>query len=222
MQTGLMKAVAAGMLVSALAITDTYAQLRFDIIAGASPAATPQHPGVIINREDPAEEFIFNVEKVNPQLYIGAKAHMDLRAPFFVEGGLTYSQRKSTYSVAYTIIDAEHPVSYHSMSNTSHYIMMPINVGVDLAQFDVTTGLRAYHTIAGDSELHQLNAFSTEGSFIQLGWQTGIGMYVGRTRIGVEYISDFNRVGSGMYVNGQSLELMNVHGQFALNVQQSF
>ena len=222
MQTGLMKIVAAGMLFSTLAITQLQAQWRFDVTAGVSPSGKPNHTGVIINRENPAEEFIFNVEKTDPQFFVGAKAHLEMQAPFFVEGGLQYSQRKSTYAVTYTIIDAEHPIPNHSLNHTEHLIMMPVNIGVNMGQFDVTSGIRAYHTFGAKTELDQLTGYATDSPIAKFGWQAGAGWYIGRSRLGVEYQSDFTRVGTGMSVNGHSLELNNIPGQFMLTLQQSF
>jgi hypothetical protein len=222
MQLRLVKFVAAGVMFIFLALNQSHAQIRLDVFGGASPSATPSHAGILMNRESPHEEFIFNVAKVEPQFFFGAKAHMDLHSPFFLETGLLYSQRKSIYSVFYTMVDAEHPVSNHLLNHTMQLLMMPVNIGVSMGNVEVTSGIRAYHSFGTKTQLTQLANYQTENSFLQFGWQAGAGIFIGRTKIGIEYQSDFSRVGHGMSVNGHSLELPNVHGQFLATIQQSF
>ena len=222
MQLRIMKFVAAGVMLIFLALNQSHAQIRLDVFGGASPASTPTNAGILVNREDPAQEFVFNITKTNPQFFAGVKAHIDLQSPFFFEAGLTYSQRKSMYSVFYTMVDAEHPVSLHMMEHSNHMIMLPLNFGVNMGNVEMTSGFRAMHVFGTKTALSELANYSNENPLIQLGWQAGAGMYINRTRIGIEYQSDFSRVGKGMSVNGHSLELMNIHGQFVATIQQSF
>lgn len=199
-----------------------FGQLRWDIFGGASLPSSPQSAGVLINRQSPAEEFMFNLNKVDPQYFIGSKLHMELGEPFFAELGMTYTKKTSTYHVEYTIIDAEHPVSNHFLRESEHLIMMPVNIGVNMGAVDITSGFRIMKSIGNSTALAQLTGFAKEGNPIQFGWQAGAGFYIGRTRLGTEYQSNFSRVGRGMSVNGQSLEIMNVPAQFVFTLQQSF
>ena len=199
-----------------------FTQLRWDVFGGASLASNPNSAGLLVNRHDPAEEFMFNMNKVDPQYFVGAKMHLELGEPFFTELGLTYTKKTSTYHVEYTIIDTEHPVSDHFMKQSEHLIMMPLNIGVNMGAFDITSGFRMMKPISQSTELERLTGFSAENNLLQFGWQAGAGFYVGRTRLGAEYQSNFSRVGRGMSVNGQSLEIMNVPGQLVFTLQQSF
>jgi len=202
--------------------SSVFSQIRFDVIAGISPGSAPASAGLIVNRHLPHEEFVFNMNKVDPQFYAGVKGYVELAAPFYMEAGLTYTKRKSTYDIVYTIVDREHPVSNHLMSETEHMIMLPVNIGVNLGAFDVTSGLRLIQSIKSDTDLDQLTGFSAESKPIRIGWQASAGFSFLRERIGLEYQGNFSRVGSGMYVNGQSMELMNVPGQLVLTLQHSF
>lgn len=203
-------------------LSESMAQIRFDIVGGVSPVSRSSSAGVLINRMNPHEEFVFNVVKVDPQFFIGGKANLELSTPFFANVGLLYSKRNSTYHAAYTIIDAEHPQPDYYMEETEHILMLPVNVGVNIGPLDVTSGLRVMKTAARKSGLDQIAGFTYTGKPIQLGWQAGIGYSLFRTRLGVEYQSTFSRVGNSMMVHDQSLELMNIPGQFVFNIQRSF
>src|SRR5688500_11773750 len=197
------------------------AQWRFDIVGGVSPSSSPSSAGLIVNRHAPHEEFVFNVAKVQPQLFAGFKSQLQLSSPFFAAAGLMYSRKESTYDVTYTIIDTEHPVPNHLLNEVDHQIMLPVNIGVNLGSFDVMSGLRITQSISKKSELTQLSGFSADGNKPQFGWQGSVGYYFLRNRIGLEYHGSFTRVGSGMTLNNQSLELNNVPGQISLMISHT-
>jgi hypothetical protein len=198
------------------------AQIRFDLLGGYSPASTPVTVGLIVNRQQPREEFTFNMVKVDPQYFVGAKGHLALNEQFFAEAGLTYTLRKSTYQMDYTMSDIDEPATTHLMSETSHYLLLPVNIGFTVKNFDVTSGLRIISNLSNKSDLNHISGYASSPSPFMLGWQGGIGYYILKTRIGIEYQSSFTRVGAGQSVNGQSLELMNTGNQFVFTIQQSF
>lgn len=198
------------------------AQWRLDIVGGISPGANPGSAGLIVNRHLPHEEFLFNIGKVDPQFFVGIKSQVQLGAPFFIESGLMYSRKKSSYDINYTVIDTEHPVPYHIMNETDHQLLLPLNIGVNLGSFDVMSGFRLTQSISKKSELDKLSGFTSNGNPTQIGWQASAGYTFLRNRIGLEYQGNFSRVGSGMMVNNQSLELLNIPGQIALMVNHSF
>jgi hypothetical protein len=193
-----------------------------DVVGGVSPAANPASAGLIVNRHLPHEEFVFNMNRVDPQIFAGFKGHLELGAPFLVDAGVMYTRKKSTYDVVYTIIDTEHPVSQHSMTQTNHMLMLPVNIGVNMGLFDVTSGFRLMKSVSSKTNLDQLTGFRSEGNPVELGWQAGFGFDIMRSRIGIEYQGNFSRVGKGMFVNEQPLELMNVPGHLVLLLQHSF
>lgn len=195
--------------------------MTFQVVGGVSPQSSRVSTDLIINRQIPHDEFLFNLNEVGLQYFGGLKSRLDLESSFFLDFGLTYTKSKSTYQVLYTLIDAEHPVSNHIMTESEHLILLPVNLGVKMGDFELTSGLRAIHSIDSRSDLHQLNGFENEENFISLGWQAGVGYNLFGSRIGVDFSSQFSRVGQGMSVNGQSLELMNVPGQFILTIQRN-
>ncbi len=195
--------------------------MTFQVMAGVSPQSSPVSTGLIVNRQLPHDEFVFNMNEVGPQYFGGIKTRLDLNTSFFLDFGLTYTKSKSTYQLKYTLIDAEHPVTNHIMSEAEHLFFLPVNVGVKMGDFEMTSGLRAIHSIDSRSDLQQLDGFENEEKFISLGWQGGIGYNLFGTRIGIDFSSQFSRVGQGMSVNQQSLELMNVPGQFIFTIQRN-
>ena len=58
-------------------------QLNFDLKVGITPASTPTSAGIIVNRHNPMKEFGFNMVHSKPQIYVAAKAHLELGTPFF-------------------------------------------------------------------------------------------------------------------------------------------
>lgn len=198
-----------------------FSQMTYQIMGGVSPQSSPLSAGLIINRQSPHDEFVFNMSEVGPQYFGGIKTRLDLESSFFLDFGLTYTKSKSTYQLKYTLIDAEHPVTNHIMSETEHLLFLPVNLGVKIGDFELTSGIRAIHSIESRSDLHQLNGFENEENFITLGWQGGVGYNLFGTRIGIDFSSQFSRVGQGMSVNDQSLELMNVPGQFIFTIQRN-
>lgn len=133
-----------------------------------------------------------------------------------------YTRSKSDYNVTYTIIDAEHPVRDHIMKETEHKLALPVNVGVNLGIVDVTSGLRIMKSIHKSSELTHLSGFESDENLLSAGWQASVGVALFRTRVGIEYQGSFRRVGTGIYVHDQPLELNHVPGRVMLTVQQSF
>lgn len=199
------------------------AQVRFDIKIGISPGSNPLTAGIIVNRQNPMEEFQFNLVQVKPQFYGGLSAHLPLASPFFVNGGITYSQKTSLYQINYTnTLPSELKAAEQYMNESENMILLPVNVGVSLGKVDVTSGLTATATFSKSSELTNVAGFKQDKNGMQLGWQFGVRYAIQRTMIGVEYQSAFNRVGQGMYVNGNSLELMNVPGKFVFSIQYGF
>ncbi len=204
------------------ACTSAWSQFRLDIIAGISPGSNPTTAGIFVNRQSPAEEFTLNMYKVKPQFYGGLITHLDLSTPFFTEVGAIYTRKSSMYFMEYTLDLESGRVPSASMSETEHLILIPASIGVSLGSFDVTSGFTAIGTLSKETELSHLKGFQSDSPFIQWGWHTGVRHTIRRSMIGIEYQGSFNRVGQGAFVNGQSLELMNVPGQFVMTFQFSF
>ena len=204
------------------ALASGWSQIRLDLVAGVSPGSNPATAGIIINRQNPYEEFVLNMNKVRPQFFGGIKAHLDLAAPFFTEAGLLYTQKTSEYYMDYTLDPEASHTSSVRMNEKEHQVLLPVSIGVSVGSVDVISGFTATGTIAKKTELSHLNGFRSDSNPVQWGWHTGIRHTMGASKIGIEYQGSFSRVGRGAFVNGQSLELMNVPGQFIMTYQFGF
>ena len=196
-------------------------QFRIDVVGGYSPQSHPRSAGIIVNRQLPHEEFVFNLIKTDQQYHGGIKTQLELGAPFFIEAGLIYTKARSTYHLNYTLIDAEHPEPDYFKEESNHFLMLPVQIGVNLGPVDVMSGFRLMQSIKNQSELVSMPGFQGGSSKLKYGWQGSVGLNIMRSRLAIEYQGNFSRVGEGMKVTGQSLELMNVPGQFVLLVQHS-
>ena len=199
-------------------LSQATAQVQIDVEMGVSPATDPQTSPVIINRDNPFEEFRFNMVHTKPQFFAGVKAHIALGTPFFLEGGVTYTRSNSLYQVAYTIITERNPVQNMYMSESEDLLLFPVDIGVSLGNVDITSGLTLRKSISALKELNHLEGFTQEDPSTKLGWQMGARYAFKRAMIGVEYQGTLNRIGQDMFVNGHSLAIMHVPGRFVFTV----
>lgn len=193
-------------------------QVRLNFKLGISPGVNPHTNGIIVNRQNPHEEFKFNMVHVLPQFYGGILASLEMRTPFFLECGITYTEKKSNYQVDYRITRELNPGD-QVMSETERMILLPVNIGVSLGSLDITSGLTAMKTISNADELTHLNGFRQDKNNVKLGWQTGVRYAILRMLIGVEFQGSLNVVGQGMYVNEQPLDLRQVPGNLVISIQ---
>lgn len=201
--------------------TIALSQFTFDILVGVSPESNPVTADLFVNSKTPMQEFRFNMMQSDAQVFAGVKGNIKLKGSFFVDLGLLYGKQKSTYQALFTMEDEDLVSSIHLYKVADHLLLLPVNIGVNLGIVDVTSGFRVIQSIATKTTLHQLKGFSSDEHSTQLGWQTGAGISILKFHLGVEYQGNFSRVGKGMFVNGESLELKNMRGQFLFTIQQS-
>lgn len=195
-----------------------WSQIRFDVKVGMCLASKPSTPHIILNRSNPHDELLMNMISVKPQFFGGVALNVVMSSPFFLEGGISYTKRTSTFMVKYRM-QPENGSATQYMNETENIILLPVNVGVSYGALDITSGLTASRSFSNVNELQQLKGFSHDGNKIKIGWQMGARLAVNRVLVGVEYQASLTRVGTGMYVNGQSLEMMNIPGQFVFGIQ---
>ncbi len=204
-----------------LNILSAWAQPKLIINAGISPGLKSLQQSIIINRSDPHTEFRFKLSEVKPQFYFGAGIHLSLRGPFFLEAGLTYTQKTSLYQMNFRMPSEVHPAEKY-MSETEKSILLPVNIGVSLGHIDVTSGMTIMKTLSTTNDLSHLEGFQQDDPGFRFGWQMGVRYTIRRASLGIEYQGTLNRVCHGMSVNKQSLELMNVPRNFVVKMQFGF
>jgi len=188
--------------------------------AGISPKSNPVNAPLIVNRNNPSEEFLFNMVHVKTQYFAGIEVRYDLGSNFFVGTGATYTQRKSIYSMQY--IQRREKGTYQELQEIEDQLILPLSIGVKLNSFEFTSGLLGFVSLAKQSELNHINGFSDQSDKVQMGWHAGAGINLNKVFFGIEYQSGLNRTGMGMSVHQKSLELMNVPGQCVFNIRYKF
>ena len=194
------------------------AQIGLVFRLGYSPALSPKVYPIYVNRRSPHDEFRFNMVHVQPQFYAGIGAHLPLQSPFFLEGEVCFTQKKSLYMLDY-LMPSEINRDVQYMKESENTIMVPVNIGVSLGSFDVTSGLTAMTTFSKKNELAHVDGFNQKVNQVQIGWQGGVRYAFHRVLFGVQYQGSLNVVGQGMSVKGQSLELKNVPGNVVFSIQ---
>jgi hypothetical protein len=196
------------------------AQFSVSVMTGISPESHPANAYLIVNRLTPPEEFLFNVLKVNTQYFGGIKARQDLGVNFFIETGALYTQRKTVYSMKYTM--KREVGTFQELEETEDQLIIPLSVGAKWKVLEFSSGLSGIASLAKKSELNQIDGFYDQSSSLKMGWHAGIGINLNKVLVGVEYQSAMNRMGVGTKVHEQPLELMNVPGQCVFKLQYKF
>ena len=204
------------LLVSNLTVSSQ--KIGLQVRLGYSPALSPKVYSLFVNRNNPHDEFRFNMVHVQPQYYAGIVAHLPLQSSFFLEGEVCYTQKKSTFMVDYLMPSEINPDMQY-MKESENTIMVPVNIGVSLGSLDVTSGLTAMTTFSKNNELAHVKGFEEKLNNVRVGWQGGVRYAFRRILLGVQYQGTLNLVGQGMSVNGQSLELKNAPGNVVFSIQ---
>ena len=188
--------------------------------AGISPESHPVIAPLIVNRHMPSEEFLFNMIQVKTQYFGGIQVRRNLGEYFFAETGAIYTQRKTVYTMQYTM--KREKGTYQELQEIEDQLILPVSIGVKLKAFEITSGLLGFVSLAKRSELDHIDGFSDQSEKVQMGWHAGAGINLNKVFLGISYQSYINRTGVGMSVNPQPLELRNVPGQCVFNIRYKF
>ncbi|MDQ3017509.1 MAG: hypothetical protein M3R25_12410 [Bacteroidota bacterium] len=199
----------------------TYAQgpVRFAFKFGVSPGNNTSGQRLIINRTNPLEEFRIGLSASKQQLFGEVSAHVKLNGHFFLESGIGYTRAASVYKLDFQMLQPDMPSKEMYMRDSKNLLLLPVQIGVVLGKLEVLSGFRATHAFSSKNELTHVKGFSGKSSGVGLGWQFGARYPIRNTLLGVDYHGNFQRVGTGMIVNNQSLEIMNIPGQWVFNIQ---
>lgn len=193
----------------------------FTLYAGMSPKQTPVHAGLLMNREDPMNEFVFNLEEIGKSYTFGFRKNFRFSRPFYGTLGLEYSRQTQLYSLNF--LNPELPEGNEpGLKVTCQVITMPAGVGVKFNRFDVTSGLQFHYTIGSEIQEEQPMGIKAQKPGLQMGWFSGIGFSFDRTRIGIQYQSSLDRYGDNLTYKQKPMGLMNVPGNVSFTIGFSF
>jgi hypothetical protein len=200
-------------LISVLGLWTTQAsgQITIGAKAGASPSVNPGTRFIIVNRQDPSSEFLFNAEHVHFDGQIGLVARYDMKPWWFSIEALA-GRQTTEYSVFYGQ-DRIHAGAPLRISEQRLFLDIPLSAGVKLGWIDVFSGFNLSHSLKTTSGLAAINGYSRQKNFFNPAWHTGVGANLGWFSIDVRYQQAFSNYGAGHFVNGQELILRNAPGR---------
>src|SRR5688572_9112765 len=94
-------------------------QVRVDVKLGVSPGSSSTTAAVLINRDNPMEEFQISLLHSEPQWHGGLSLNLQLASPFFINAGLGYTKRTSQFLIDYRF-DFEGRSSGKVMNDVEH------------------------------------------------------------------------------------------------------
>lgn len=191
--------------------TDVSGQISLGLKAGVSPAVDPGTQFIIVNRQDPSSEFLFNVENVQFDGQLGLVARYDMKPWWFSVEALG-GRHSTEYSVFYGQDRRSAGVPMR-ITEQRTYLDVPVSAGVDLGLVDVFSGFYLSHTLHNNSGLDAINGYSENPSLFSAGWHTGLGVNLGWVTFDVRYQQAFSNYGAHRFVNGQELILRNAPGR---------
>lgn len=205
-----------------VASAQSRSNLRFGIKFGISPGYNRSGESLLVNRTNPFEEFQLRLFNTKQQFFVEVNAHLKLNDNFFLETGLGYTRTAATYRLDFRMIQLDMPSKEMYMSESRNIIQLPVEIGARLGNLEVTSGFRAIQSLSTTNELSHVKGFQSEDSGFSMGWQMGARYPIKGTFIGVQYLGHFERVGTGMSVQSQSLELTNIPGRWVFSLQYRF
>ena len=191
-----------------LFLAQAYGQTSFGLRFAVNPGQNPAASYMIANRQDPANECLFNVERVNPFKQVGLMLRQENKN-FWLMGELLYGQSETQYSLAYTYrIAKEGENNLYTLKKS--FIDMPITVGAKLGIFEIFSGFVVSKDLKTEDEMHQVDGYSETLPAFRFGWHAGAGVSLGPVLIDARYQQEFSNYGTGQFINGQELRLYNL------------
>lgn len=192
---------------------------NFSLILGVSPAQTPLQSPVIMNRQDPVHEFLFNLDQIEKNYTFGLRTNIRFSQPFFGTLGLEYNRQRQHYSMEFTNLKSE---GNHGLTILNDKITLPAGVGVRLNKIEITSGLQMIYNLRSEMKQDIPMGIEMKGPRLEMGWYTGVGIALGRTSIGVRYQSSMNRYGDNLVMLQKSMGLRSVPGNLNFTMGFSF
>jgi len=196
-----------------LLIPQAYSQTSFGLRFAINPGQNPAASYLIVNRQDPTKECLFNVEHIMPSKLIGLMVRME-NENFWLMGELLYGQSETQYSLIYTYrIAKEDETNLYAIKKS--FIDMPVTVGAKLGLFEIFSGFIMSKDLTTENEMNRVDGYSESLPALRFGWHVGAGVALGPVLIDVRYQQEFSNYGTGQFINGQELRLFNLPDRFS-------
>ncbi len=190
-------------------IIDASAQIEFGVKAGILVPVSPETNSIIVNRQSPRNEFLFNAKSVGNGITLGVFAEQNLSEPFFLRGELLFNQFETTYEMNDTWNSGSRESDSRTYKEKTMRIDVPVTLGVRLDAFEITSGVVARYVLSHENEMDVLEGYGEASNPVQLGLQAGVGLNLGQLNLGLAYQLDFTNFGDHLTYNGKALTLQN-------------
>lgn len=180
--------------------------VQMTFTAGVSPQQNPEPNHILVNRNAPREEFLFDLNQVKASYYIGVGAKYDIK-PFFLSAEALYNRREYVYNVSFTFPEFGRTETTQIFNEYMNIINVPLTLGVDLGIVDVTSGFLPQLIVSQNSTLEGLNGYSQKLDRLRFGWHSGLAANIKNMRVGLSFQMDFNNYADHVYIYDQNLSL---------------
>lgn len=190
------------------------AQVSVGLRVGVSPTQSPATSFLIVNRHDPVNQCLFNLQEVSfkPQVGLMARTEND---HFWFMGEIVYSQTSVHYSLEYLYrsflpssngdLSSENDVELYTIKRD--YVELPISAGVKLGRVEISSGFSVSKDLKVQNEFEEFNGYTASPSGTTLGWHAGLGLNFQLVILELRYHRDFSNYGDNQFINGQELSL---------------
>ncbi len=189
-------------------ISQSHSQISFGLRVGMSPKISPGTSHLVVNRNNPANESLFNLQDVSYTGQIGLLIRRDGQHFWFMAEVL-YGKSTTRYSMRSTS-EIGDPTLYREKRS---FIDIPCTAGVTIGKVEIFSGFNVTKDLQIESELAKLNGFNMALPTATMGWHSGVGVNLGNILIDLRYQQQFCNYGQGRFLNGEELLLKNAPGR---------
>lgn len=211
-----MKKLLISIVLLSLLVFKLHGQLSVGLRLGVSPEQNPSTPYLVLNRTDPVNQCLFNLEKVTfkPQVGLMVRTEND---QFWFAGEILYSQTSSYYSVeylyrSYFTAPLGEPATGNDIEEykiQKDYLELPVSAGFKLGMFEISSGLSISKNLKVDNQFEDFAGYTTLPSRLTWGWHAGLGVNLQLVLLELRYQRDFTNYGDNQFINGHELTIPN-------------
>jgi hypothetical protein len=209
-----MKHLLATIAIISCILAQTYGQVTIGVRVGKAPNVNPGTNHLFVNSQDPINESLFNVERVQYSEQVGLMARLD-RGNFWFMSELMYGQSTAQYSMIYVQEIREGQISL-KMDEKRSFLELPVSAGVSIGFVDIFSGFSVARDFGFRNELESTEGYTTSRNALRAGWHSGIGVNFGQILFDIRYHQEFRNYGQGQFINGQELLLKNAPGRLLM------
>jgi hypothetical protein len=202
-------------------LVHTSGQVSLGLRLGYSPSTDPGTHALMVNRNNPAQESMFNADRVSFSPQVGLAARKDIGRYWFMTE-LNYGRVKTTYSLAPTHRYAEGGQIATHYDIKQDVLELPLTAGVNLGIVDVFSGVFLNTDLHRQNGMDGMDGYRYDAPAFRPGWHAGIGMNYHKFLLELRYHQEFDGYGEGQFLDGEELLLHNSPRRLILTAGYQF